>query len=597
MVSSSSWRCTTSSTTSPRLGVSSGCLSRNESSVEMATTHTVPSRTMGETTPRRSRRRTASAEAGQQEQPPHPFRPQGVPFEFGTPQSASGAVPAEASASMFQPAGSEAQPPAAAAAPASAYAGGAAPSPAASASGAGRRQPPRGGKGSRKGGGRPPGGGPPPDDEDDYETEPEDDDPEDDESGYRRGWRRSGGGGGADNLRDVETWDGKDPSEYRVWKKRVRVWSLSTKLGKTKQGSALLLKLKGDAWKVVENIPEQALVQRDGLEVVLQTLDKVYQDEPEVDLVTRMGEFMFDESMLRKGNELMAEYCSRVLAKHDKLLALEAGLPDIWVGFLLQHRALLDSDDRRGLLNYTRGDLGTEIIAKGLKRLADQKRMDQKTKDYLRRAGGHDRSHGRWRPGRRHVMEAGAEDHTPHESSDEESDEDAVVKDALQALHSEDGDQSDESVYSETEVRDALAAWKDAREKLKMKAKNRGFNSLDKYMKDKPKDPEVKKLSYRVDIEQLKKQTRCRNCKEVGHWHRECPQRRRDHKDKGNRHKEKGDKHARAGAAYRQLRRGSSRPRPRRRPRRRRSTTTSGATSRRTVATTPPGRSSASTRH
>ena len=156
------------------------------------------------------------------------------------------------------------------------------------------------------------------------------------------------------------------------------------------------MKIKGDAWKVVENIPEADLIRRDGLDVVLKALDQVYQDEPEVDLISRMGEFLFDEAMVKRAGELMAEYCSRVLAKHDKLISLGAGLPDTWVGVLLQHRAGLDSDDRRGLMNFTRGDISSNEIAKGLKKLADQKKMDQKTRGYLRQ--------GRptFRPGLRH---------------------------------------------------------------------------------------------------------------------------------------------------------------------------------------------------
>ena len=44
---------------------------------------------------------------------------------------------------------------------------------------------------------------------------------------------------------------------------------------------------------------------------------------------------------------------------------------------------------------------------------------------------------------------------------------------------------------------------------------NRGF-------RDMPSGPFPRRPARR-DIEALKKRTRCKNCKELGHWHRECP--------------------------------------------------------------------------
>ncbi|CAK9066521.1 unnamed protein product [Durusdinium trenchii] len=74
----------------------------------------------------------------------------------------------------------------------------------------------------------------------------------------------------------------------------------------------------------------------------------------------------------------------------------------------------------------------------------------------------------------------------------------------------------EEEVYEEAEVAEALAiSWKDRRQELSRLQKARNFSS------NAAKSNELRR-SFRVEVEELKKKTRCHRCGQLGHWSKEC---------------------------------------------------------------------------
>jgi hypothetical protein len=68
------------------------------------------------------------------------------------------------------------------------------------------------------------------------------------------------------------------------------------------------------------------------------------------------------------------------------------------------------------------------------------------------------------------------------------------------------------AVYDGHDVAKALAVtWKEKHKELTKLQRSRKFTQADQL-----------KRSFRVDVEELKKNSRCRLCNQLGHWAREC---------------------------------------------------------------------------
>lgn len=69
-----------------------------------------------------------------------------------------------------------------------------------------------------------------------------------------------------------------------------------------------------------------------------------------------------------------------------------------------------------------------------------------------------------------------------------------------------------DETYDENEIAEVLATtWRDKRQELNRLNKARKFHQAGELRR-----------SFRVEIEELKKRTKCRNCGKTGHWAREC---------------------------------------------------------------------------
>ena len=82
---------------------------------------------------------------------------------------------------------------------------------------------------------------------------------------------------------------------------------------------------------------------------------------------------------------------------------------------------------------------------------------------------------------------------------------------AFIADHELELEESDEPI-PESEAAEALAAsWKERRAEIAKLRRDRRFDAA-----------QASRKSFRVEIEELKRRTKCRKCGKVGHWAREC---------------------------------------------------------------------------
>ena len=206
-------------------------------------------------------------------------------------------------------------------------------------------------------------------------------------------------------------------------------------------------------------------------------------------------------------------------------------LPPEYLGFLLVMSLQLSGDEVKLLLNYTQGKLTSKAVKEWV-------RVHEADLDWKAQGKSNAKPHAAM-----HVEGIEEDDHFDEgPGADNDPGELEVLLGALGEL---DGDgeanggstDHDQEIFDEDEAKEVLAAMiKDqvrnpnrrtfaaVNQAKKQRQLARGFGTRrdaggDRFPHHRGSGPQT----YRVSIEALKRRTRCGICKEVGHWHKECP--------------------------------------------------------------------------
>ena len=111
-----------------------------------------------------------------------------------------------------------------------------------------------------------------------------------------------------------------------------------------------------------------------------------------------------------------------------------------------------------------------------------------------------------------HLADDHAGDMEPSEGGDETEPDDFQDVEALLSEHAASNPSGTETAFEETETAEVLAvSWKEKRQELARLQKTRKFAAV-----------KEAKRSCRIEVEELKRRTKCHRCGRVGHWSREC---------------------------------------------------------------------------
>ena len=304
--------------------------------------------------------------------------------------------------------------------------------------------------------------------------------------------------GGSSGLRYFSG-DQEDAKEYRRWK----VWvqnkrlTLEDKVQPKARGAYLYTLLSGKALECVEHL-DPALYQKEGGEkVLLERLDRRF---PQKDASDEMSEALTEIFNVRaQDGESLKTWISRATELFDKCeRKTNVAFPEEARGWIILHRSGLNEEQKAVVLARSLGILKREEVGRAMRSCYPEFVVKKKHIG----AG---------------LVEGDVGTTAPDYPDLEDESDLAAEVEAFLAEHnvsagSNEGDLDE--VYCEQEVAEALAiSWKDRRKELGKLQRSRKFAAASDL-----------KRSYRVEIAELKRKTKCHRCGQVGHWSRECSQ-------------------------------------------------------------------------
>ena len=128
-----------------------------------------------------------------------------------------------------------------------------------------------------------------------------------------------------------------EAKSYDDWLKLVKIWRRITDVEKSKQGSTLLLSLKGEAHEAALQVSEDDLVKDNGIDYVINELDKLYKKDDTLKKFEILDSF---ETYRRPANTTIKQYIIEFEKKKRK--AETAGAQ--WSDDILAYRLIKNAN-------------------------------------------------------------------------------------------------------------------------------------------------------------------------------------------------------------------------------------------------------------
>ena len=91
---------------------------------------------------------------------------------------------------------------------------------------------------------------------------------------------------------------------YKQWKRDLRQWQATSSLQKNRQGGWLLRQLKGESRTAAEVVMDDALVQDDGIDLIVEELDQCWEVTQDQNKASKIEKTFFETQRRQNGNDL-----------------------------------------------------------------------------------------------------------------------------------------------------------------------------------------------------------------------------------------------------------------------------------------------------
>ena len=286
--------------------------------------------------------------------------------------------------------------------------------------------------------------------------------------------------------------ENEDSQEYKRWKTWVqnKIRTLD-KLPKEAAGSFVFTLLTGKALECVEHLPPEDYQREGGDQVLFSLLDTRF---PQKDTTDELGEMMNEIFQLKsQSGETLKGWIGRSSELFDRLKRKTGvNFPEEARGWLVLNRCGLSEQEKAVVLARCNGNLKREEVGKALRSCFPEMVLST----------------------RKTVPAHVVEDFSQDVDRDVEPEVDFSDIELFLAEHGQLTDESlDREEFPESEIAEVLAiSWKERRAEINRLQKARKFQQVKEM-----------KRQFRVEIEEVKRKSRCNRCQKMGHWARECP--------------------------------------------------------------------------
>ena len=305
----------------------------------------------------------------------------------------------------------------------------------------------------------------------------------------------------SDDKARLETFDGSDPSAYRLWKRRAQllVAGLPTTVPKEKYGPRLMEYIKGEAESLLESISVEDLTKEGGDKQIWAVLDDKYKPQERDLLQHALKNFFYDLAV--KPSESYTQFLARFDAANRLLREQQIDLPSPVKGYMLLKKLKLEPTPESMVLTHTGSKLEVEHVIKAVRGIFPEGKGPMKNAN-------------------KEVFQTEDMGHEHREVAVMSEDEELMeAAEAIATDHQERGVEDDE------EALETFESYLDVRKRLREQKVNRGFKggSSGKGSGSGGGDRWRLQGTVRGRLELLKSRTTCHLCHEKGHWKRECP--------------------------------------------------------------------------